>query len=157
MYGFPRNKGVEALALHPGTGELFAFAEYALNEENNHRGFVIKGGKVIREISVKLRNRFSLTDAEFLPNGDLILLERYYNPFFGIYMRIRRINADTVSSKEPFDGEILINVNGLAEIDNMEAIAISPMDGGAWRLTLVSDDNFSNSQRTLLLEFKLLN
>ena len=96
MYGFPRNKGVEALALHPGTGELFAFAEYALNEENNHRGFVIKGGKVIREISVKLRNRFSLTDAEFLPNGDLILLERYYSPFFGIYMRIRRIDADTV-------------------------------------------------------------
>ena len=39
----------------------------------------------------------------------------------------------------------------------MEAIAISPMDGGAWRLTLVSDDNFSNSQRTLLLEFELLN
>ena len=156
VYGFPSNKGPEALALHPQTGELFAFAEHALNADGNHRGFAIKGGKVQREITVKLRDGFSLTDADFLPNGDLILLERYYNPFLGAYMRLRLIDKKTLLEQDVIDGEVLIDADNSYEIDNMEALDISKMPDGSTRLTLVSDDNFSGNQRSLLLEFKLL-
>ena len=154
-YGFPNNKGPEALAFDPNSKKLFAFAEYAFNEQGNQRGFIISGGKIEREISVKHRNGFSLTDAHFLPDGDLLILERYYNPFTGAYMRIRRILKETLFSNQPLDGETLIDVDSNYEIDNMEGLAVSRMEDGSTRLTLVSDNNFSTRQRTMLLEFKL--
>lgn len=155
-YGFPNNKGPEALAYDPHSEKLFVFAEYAFNEEGNQRGFIISGGKVEREISVKHRNGFSLTDAHFLPDGDLLILERYYNPFSGAYMRIRRILKENLFSDKPLDGETIIDVDSDYEIDNMEGMAISRMADGSTRITLISDDNFSRNQRTILLEFKLV-
>jgi len=155
-YDFPDNKGPEAIALDPVSGKLFAFAEYALNGADNHQGFIISGGKVEKEITVKERNGFSLTDAHFLPNGDLLMLERYYNPFTGSFMRLRRIAKANLYSDQPLDGEILIDVDDNYEIDNIEGLAISTMEDGSTRLTMISDDNFSKRQRTVLLEFKLL-
>ncbi len=155
-YNFPDNKGPEAIALDPDSGKLFAFAEYALNDEGNHQGFIISGGKVEKEISVKQRNGFSLTDAHFLPDGDLLILERYYNPFTGPFMRLRKILKADLFSNEPLDGEILIDVDDDYEIDNIEGLAVSITKEGSTRLTMVSDDNFSKRQRTILLEFKLL-
>ncbi|MDJ0612352.1 MAG: esterase-like activity of phytase family protein [Rhizobiaceae bacterium] len=155
-YDFPDNKGPEAMALDPNSGKLFAFAEYALNSKGNHQGFIISGGKVEKTISMKERNGFSLTDAHFLPNGDLLMLERYYNPFTGPFMRMRRVAKADLFADTPLDGEILIDVDDDYEIDNIEGLAISQMDDGSARLTLVSDDNFSKRQRTVLLEFKLL-
>lgn len=155
-YGFPNNKGPEALAFDQTSKKLFAFAEHALNEDGNHRGFIISGGKVEREISIKHRNGFSLTDAHFLPDGDLLILERYYNPLIGGYMRIRRVLKKNLFSDKPLDGEILIDVDSDYEIDNMEGMAVSLMEDGSKRITLISDDNFSRNQRTVLLEFKLI-
>ena len=155
--GFPKNKGPEAIAIQPATGMLYVFAEQALDEDGNHRGVVISGGKIIRKLSVKYRDSFSLTDAVFLPNGDLILLERYYNPFTGVFMRMRRIKSGTLETDSPLDGEILIDVSYTHEIDNMEGLAATKMQDGSTRLTLISDDNFSRNQRTVLLEFKLDN
>lgn len=155
--GFPENKGAEAIALQPGTGNLFVFAELALDENGNHRGYVVSRGKVIKNLTVTMRNSFSLTDAAFLPDGDLIMLERYFNPFTGVFMRMRRITSETIASGNVLDGDILIDVNYSHEIDNMEGLAVTPMDAGRTRLTIVSDDNFSARQRTLLLEFVLGN
>ena len=155
-YAFPDNKGPEAIALDPNSGKLFAFAEYALNAEGNHKGFIISGGKVERELSMKEKNGFSLTDAHFLPDGDLLMLERYFNPFTGPYMRLRRIEKAKLFSNQPLDGEILVDVDDDFEIDNIEGMAISKMDDGGTRITVISDDNFSKRQRTVLLEFKLL-
>jgi hypothetical protein len=41
------------------------------------------------------------------------------------------------------------------EIDNMEGLSVHRNAGGETVLTLISDDNFSNIQRTLLLQFAL--
>ena len=40
-------------------------------------------------------------------------------------------------------------------VDNFEGIAAQPMSNGATRLWIVSDDNFSDRQRTLLLAFDI--
>ena len=52
------------------------------------------------------------------------------------------------------DGEYLLDADLGQEIDNMEGIAVH-RDEGRTILTLISDDNFSFIQRTLLLEFEL--
>ncbi len=42
------------------------------------------------------------------------------------------------------------------DIDNMEGLAVHRTDAGDIILTLISDDNFSPLQRTLLLQFRLV-
>ncbi|MEM9332544.1 MAG: esterase-like activity of phytase family protein [Pseudomonadota bacterium] len=154
-FDFPENKGLEAIAFDKASRKLFAFAEYALNSEGNHKGFIVSNGKIEKEISVRERNGFSLTDAAFLPDGDLLMLERYYNPLIGPFMQLRRIARETLETDQIWDGDVIAYFDNTYEIDNIEGLAISEMDNGATRLTLVSDDNFSRNQRTLLLEFKL--
>lgn len=154
-FEFADNRGPEAIALNPKTGELFVFAEHSLDDAGNHRGFVFRDNKLERKNSVRASDGYSLTDAQFQADGSLILLERYFNPFTGVFMRLRLINPDDVSSDKPLDGPVLIEAGPRYEIDNMEALALSTSESGAVRLTLVSDDNFSDRQRTILLEFEI--
>ena len=51
-------------------------------------------------------------------------------------------------------GEILLQSSG-GDIDNMEAVAVHEGPGGETRITLVSDNNFNDWERNLLLEFSL--
>lgn len=48
---------------------------------------------------------------------------------------------------------VLAEMNVLVTIDNYEGIAVKQMPDGRVRLFIVSDDNFSTSQRTLLMVF----
>ena len=54
------------------------------------------------------------------------------------------------------DGPELIFADMGHQVDNMEGIAVHRAADGALVLTLVSDDNFSPLQRTLLLQFSLV-
>ena len=54
------------------------------------------------------------------------------------------------------DGAQLIYADLGFQIDNMEGIAVHRSVSGETILTLVSDDNFSPLQRTLLLQFALV-
>jgi hypothetical protein len=54
------------------------------------------------------------------------------------------------------DGEVLIYADLGFQIDNMEGIAVHRSPQGDLVLTLISDDNFSAMQRTLLLQFTLV-
>ncbi|HVY87719.1 MAG TPA: esterase-like activity of phytase family protein [Hyphomonadaceae bacterium] len=49
----------------------------------------------------------------------------------------------------------LADFNFLVTIDNFEGIAAKPMPDGRIRLYVISDDNFSSTQRTLLMIFDL--
>ncbi|HEX2216191.1 MAG TPA: esterase-like activity of phytase family protein, partial [Xanthobacteraceae bacterium] len=53
------------------------------------------------------------------------------------------------------DGPVLIEADAGYQIDNMEALAVHRTGAGEIVLTIVSDDNFSALQRTLLLQFTL--
>jgi hypothetical protein len=50
---------------------------------------------------------------------------------------------------------VLIEADLGHEIDNMEGLAVH-QEGGRTFVTVISDDNFSPGQRTLLLEFELV-
>jgi len=155
-YDFPNNKGPEAIAHIPGTEKLLAFAEYAPNGDNLHQGFIVEGSK-ITPFFITLTPGYSLTDADFLPSGELLMLERFYTPITGSAMRIRKFNVSQLSEGAILDGEIIMEATSEMQIDNMEGLTITQNENGETALTLISDDNFNRSQRTLLLEFKLLN
>ncbi|RDJ20903.1 twin-arginine translocation pathway signal [Bosea caraganae] len=153
----PNNRGLEALGIapagHPLAGALIAIAERSGKEDEPTAGFII-GGRQPGLFQVRRHDGFDITDLAFLPGGDLLLLERWYKPLSGVGMRIRRVPGASVKPGALLDGPYLIEADLGQEIDNMEGLSVHQAQGRTI-LTLVSDDNFSFLQRTLLLEFEL--
>jgi len=155
----PYNKGVESLVFVPKgrklAGTLIAISERGLDADGNILGFLI-GGKTPGQFSVRRTSDFDISDAMLLPSGDLLLLERKFSLLTGVGIRIRRIALDTVAPGAVIDGRAIFGADLGYEIDNMEGIDSHLDADGNTVLTMVSDDNFSMIQRTLLLQFTLL-
>jgi hypothetical protein len=74
----------------------------------------------------------------------------------GIAMRLRRIAITDIAPGAVVDGPVVMAADMRYQIDNMEGLAVHRRADGSTILTLISDDNFFILQRTLLLQFKLL-
>ena len=153
----PNNKSIECLVFVPKGAlarTLMAISERGLDEAGNIRGFLI-GGPSPGEFSVKRIGDFDVSDCAVTPGGDLLLLERSFSTFQGVGMRIRRVPLGDVKPGATIDGAALIEADMGYQIDNMEGLSVHRAVDGALVLTLISDDNFSMLQRTLLLQFGL--
>src|SRR5690606_794711 len=93
------------------------------------------------------------TDCAFLPNGDLLVLERGI-ALLSFTMALKRVPAADVRPGATMRGEVLLETTG-GDIDNMEALAVHRGPDGETRIALISDNNFNDWERTLLLEFTL--
>ncbi|MEM9573817.1 MAG: esterase-like activity of phytase family protein [Pseudomonadota bacterium] len=159
LYELRANAGFEGIALAPETapfaGALVGISEKSLDKNKNTMGFVQAQNGDSFEFSVNRKDEFNITDLAFLPDGNLIILERRFNVSDGIGMRLRHIKAADVKQGATVDGQTLMEADFLYQIDNMEGLTITSDDDGTPRLTLVSDDNHSLLQRNLLLEFRL--
>ncbi|MGO3927443.1 esterase-like activity of phytase family protein [Rhodopseudomonas pseudopalustris] len=155
----PNNKGIESLVAvpkgQPLAGTLIAISERGLDADRNVIGFLI-GGKTPGQFAVRRTEDFDISDAMLLPSGQLLILERKFSWIHGVHIRIRRIALSTLTPGAIVDGPALFNADLGHEIDNMEGIDAHLDASGATVLTLVSDDNFSMLQRTLLLQFTLV-
>jgi hypothetical protein len=156
---WPENRGIEALGILPvGTsyaGRLLGLSERSGGRDDPTEGFVIrKDGSDAFRFRLKRSEGFDITDLDFLPNGDLIVLERYFSPLRGVAMRLRRVTTEEIKPDALVDGEVLLTADKAFHVDNMEGLSIHRDAAGATVFTLVSDDNFSVAQRTLLLQFR---
>ena len=156
---FKYNKSLECLAVPPAggphAGEIIAVTERSLDAQGNHRAFILNGDKVER-FSVKRSDDFDVSDCAVLPPGDLLLLERSFSFTAGVGMRLRRIPLASLKDGALVDGKILVTADMGYQIDNMEGIGVHRTAEDETVLTLISDDNFSPIQRTLLLQFTLV-
>ena len=155
----PLNRGLEALTVipkgMPNAGALIAISERGLDAAGNIKGWLI-GGATPGAFSVKRSDDFDATDCIVAPNGDLMLLERKFSWSSGVAMRLRRIALSSIVPGATVDGKILISADMGFQIDNMEGLAIHREKNGDLVLTMISDDNFSMLQRTILLQFTLV-
>lgn len=153
----PDNRGLEAIGVVPGglplAGAIVAIAERSGKDDEPTLGVIL--GRQPGLFQVARHDGFDITDLAFLPNGDLLLLERWYRTLRGVGMRIRRVPAASLKAGALLDGPTLIQADLGQEIDNMEGLAVH-QENGRTVLTLISDDNFSFLQRTVLLEFELV-
>lgn len=154
----PYNKGLEALVAvpkgQPLAGTLIAFSERGLDADGNLVAFLI-GGPSPGQFSVRRTEKYDISDAVLLPSGELLILERKFSWFTGVNIRIRSIPLKSIAPGALVDGPMLFAADLGHEIDNMEGIDAHVTPEGEIVLTLVSDDNFSMLQRTLLLQFTL--
>src|SRR5438874_5631682 len=155
----PFNKGLEALVMVPRgmplAGTLIAISERGLDGQGNLLAFLV-GGPAPGQFSVRRTDNFDVSDAVLLPSGDLLILERKFSWLGGLGIRILRIPLKSIGPGAVVDGPSILNADLGQEVDNMEVIDAHVTAEGDTVLTMVSDDNFSPIQRTLLLQFTLV-
>jgi hypothetical protein len=154
----PSNKGLESLVFvpkgQPLAGTLIAISERGLDADRNIIGFLI-GGKTPGAFAVRRTENYDVSDALLLPSGELLIVERKFSWIEGVHIRIRRIALRTLAPGATVDGPAIFEADLGHEIDNMEGLDAHVDDAGDTVLTMISDDNFSMLQRTLLLQFTL--
>jgi hypothetical protein len=155
----PSNGSIEALEFIPKglpmAGTLIAISEKGYDEAGNHKAFLI-GGPSPGTFAVKRSDDFDISDCALLPPGELLILERRYSLWRGVALRIRRIPLGSIKPGALVDGPVVVFADMGYEIDNMEGLSVHRATSGDTVLTLISDDNFSPIQRTILLQFTLV-
>lgn len=146
------NSGMEALATLPGGG-LIAIAEEA--RDGAHPVFTWQDGQ-LRKTALPAAGRFSVTAADLAPYGHLYIVRRHFSALAGIRIRLERLGLTDENLPDPSSIEVLAEFENGSGIDNMEGISVWTDADGETRLTLVSDDNFNFLQRTLLMDFEVV-
>lgn len=150
------NATLEAVCIAPPTspvaGSTLLLTEGIIDDDGQHSAYLL-GRSDRGPLSYISGNGTNPTDCAFLPNGDLLVLERGI-AFLSFNMRLFRIPAADVKPGAHMRGTELLYASG-ADIDNMEALAVHPGPDGRMRITIVSDNNFNDWERNLLLEFSL--
>jgi hypothetical protein len=153
----PHNQSIECLEVAKGggpAGSLVSISERGLDPRGDLTGFLIGGlGGVF---SLKRTDDFDVSDCAATPDGRLLVLERRFSWARGLAVRIRSVPLNAIKPGALVDGRELIFADMGYQIDNMEGLSVHRDNSGALVLTLVSDDNFSPLQRTLLLQFTLV-
>jgi hypothetical protein len=150
------NRGLETILAAPATSvfgdALLVVSEMSLNPAGDLFAAVLFGPRK-GIFYVKRRDNFDVTDGAFLPNGDILLLERRFSYASGVAMRLRSLAAASIKADATVDGEILLQADMGYQIDNMEGLDVWQAPDGSTRVSIISDDNQSFLQRNLYLEF----
>ncbi|WP_322416591.1 esterase-like activity of phytase family protein [Mesorhizobium huakuii] len=153
-----QNRGFETVTHANPNGQhqggLVVVSEKSLDKSGNIYAAIIEGPHK-GVFTVKRNGDFDITDGAFLPDGDLLLLERSFTMAGGLKMRLRRIYGESVEKGAVADGPVLLDADMGYQIDNMEGLDVWTRDDGAVMVSMVSDDNHSILQRNLYLEFVL--
>lgn len=153
-----QNRGFETVAVAPAgshlDGAVVLVSEKSLDGQGNIFAAVLSGPKK-GVFTVRRHEPFDVTDGDFLPNGDLLLLERSFSMAAGVAMRLRLVSGDEIRPGNVADGEVVLEADMSFQIDNMEALDVWRRGDGATMVSLMSDDNLSILQRNLYLEFVL--
>jgi len=152
------NRGLESVAAPPpscaNAGKIVAIAERDRDKAADIPGWIIGGPRPGR-FRIRRDGDFSITDAAFLPDGGLVLLERLFNFSQGVGMRLRLVPCAALTPGATIAGTVLMTADFSSQIDNMEGLSVHTDARGQTILTLISDDNRSILQRSLLLRFRL--
>jgi hypothetical protein len=140
---FPYNEGMEALAPDPDNGPG---AYFTGGETTGRTWSCTLTGPCVEGPRVDLAMGFGLVAARRLPGGRTAWLLRAFNPITRsvIHLRITDANGHVVDEME---------LREPLTVDNFEGLAAVPNKDGGLRFYLISDDNSSRAQRTLLLAF----
>ncbi|WP_375452632.1 esterase-like activity of phytase family protein [uncultured Devosia sp.] len=150
------NESLEAVCVAPDAspiaGSTLLLTEGVIDDDGQHVAWLL-GQNDKGPLSYQSSPAVNPTDCAFLPNGDLLVLERGVS-FLAFTMTLRRVRAQDVRPGNLMVGEVLLQASG-GTIDNMEQVAVHTAPGGETRIVLGSDNNFNDWERNLLLEFAL--
>ena len=140
---FPANDGMEALAVAPEHGP----DAYLAGREDTRETWICRlSAACVPHIRIAGDYPRSLVAARGLPGGRWVFLLRDYSPAVGNTITV--LIADREG--RPIDRH---DIRRPSTVDNFEGVAVRPRADGSVRVYILSDDNFSTGQRTLLMAF----
>jgi hypothetical protein len=140
---FPFNLGMEGLAEDPAAGP----DAYLVGAEASGETWICHlASGCAKDRTVAKGADFGLSALQPLPGGRVAYLLRAWDPVRGSRIVLRIVGPDGSTLDE-------LNLQRPLTVDNFEGVAAVPDGAGRLRFYLISDDNFSSSQRTLLLAF----
>ena len=150
----PFNGGIETLVALRGGG-LLALTEYWI-EKDQIVGWT-GGPNAWKRLGMRFELALRPSDGALLPKGDVLILERAYNPQRGVVnVRVRQIGREKIRPGSALGGRLVAEFAPPVTLDNYEGICAVRDESGETHVYLVSDDNFNHAeQRTLLLMFAL--
>jgi hypothetical protein len=148
----PSNGGIEALAAL-ADNRFLAITETFENPDGTLKGWVIDNEDFV-ELSYVPSKGFAVTDCAALKNGDIFVLERRYVPFGILSARLMLVKASSLKAGAKITGTELLRLEQPLAVENYEGIAVRQTSKGTV-IFMVSDDNYSWFQQTLLLQFLL--
>jgi hypothetical protein len=147
----PSSEGVEALTAL-ADNRLLALSE-GLKTEGGVVGWAQDAGGRWSRLTWRTGGGFQPTGLAVLPDGDVLVLERRFVPPGA---RFRRIASAAIAPGAVLEGEEIARLEGTLTVDNMEGIDALRSSDGKVLIYVVSDDNYSPIQTTLLMMFELL-
>ncbi len=147
----PFNGGIESLVSLP-KGRLFALTEYWL-QDGLITGWIRSGTDEWKRLGFRFERALRPSDAALLHWGDVIVLERAYDPDRGIVgVRLRQVAQEALRPGATLGGRLVADIAPPLTLDNYEGIDCdrTRKDTVCY---LVSDDNLNPAQRTLLMMF----
>jgi hypothetical protein len=140
---FPSNGGMEALAADPEAGA----DEYVVGAEITGETWTcrLSSTPCIKGQTVEKPEEFGLVAISHLPGNQTAYLLRAYDEARGSRITLNILRSTTLVAR--------MDMALPMTIDNFEGLAAVPRTDGGVRFYLISDDNGSASQRTLLLAF----
>ena len=144
------NKGIEALAID-NENRLIAIPEKPPSGISDIPIFRLQNNKWEIIKYVKIEDNFLVTDAEILPMGLLLILERKFSWTQGFKTRFRLISLEKFDNTEP----IIVFTSTANQFDNLEGMTFWKDKKGEMRILTVSDDNFHPLQQSEIREFFL--
>lgn len=148
----PYNSGIESLVLM-APGELLAITESGVEERNFTAFYKTKSD--VSEVQYPYDSYFRPSDAVRITQNSLLVLERGYNKEVGVGARLVLVQLRRLDGNFEMTGDVLVNLRWPIPLDNFEGLALVPGPTGRTTIYLLSDDNYSKDQRTLLMMFEL--
>lgn len=153
LAGAPNNGGIEGVAVLPD-GRILIITEEYENPDGSVKGWFLEQGR-FDAVSYVPSQGFRLTDIAALANGDILVLERRYGLLSSWAARIKRIPKESLRAGARLSGQELARLDAPLVVDNFEGIAVREDPNAGTLVYIISDDNYSPLQRTLLLQFRL--
>jgi len=149
----PRNGGLEGLTVL-ADGRLLALAEQLPGRDPGSRAAWLgsfQGPRLAwRRTDYRPAPGLDPTDAAALPDGGALVLERSFSLFGGFNARLAHLPAAALRGTDSLSAETWLELPPDAPAENWEGVATARHEGRTL-VALVSDDNQSPFQRTLLL------
>jgi hypothetical protein len=145
----PENEGMEGLALAPREGP----DAYWVGVEGGEiwlchlkSACALSPGQFPPDTGYRLPALFEMT------TGDLVVEHHHWDPVAGNHLTVSVIDNPADHPAPKVKAQLALAPP--LTVDNIEGVAVVPAPGGrGWRFYLISDDNFSKTQRTLLMAF----
>ena len=149
----PSNGGLEAVTVLLD-GRLLVLTEQYENPDGSLKGWLIEKDR-FAVVSYLPLDGFQPTALVTLAGGDVLVLERRHSWLTGWAARITRLSRASLKAGARLKGKEIARLERPLVVDNFEGIAVRDVADQGTFIYLISDDNFSPFQHTLLLQFRL--